>query len=113
MKTFECVYSFVEKRFRKKTRKNSKRGIFLGTSEISKAYLIGIENEGELKVQKSRNVNFDECKFYFEKKIESDEDEKVGDVVFFGEVLENIPKNAKESLADPDWQEAMKKSLIH
>ena len=79
----------------KRLEKNSKRGIFLGTSEISKTYLIGIENEGELKVQKSRNVNFDECKFYFEKKIESDEDEKVGDVVFFGEVLENIPKKLR------------------
>ena len=36
-------------------------------------------------MQKSRNVSFDESKFYFEKKIESDEEEKVGDVVFFGE----------------------------
>ena len=59
-------------------------------------------------MQKSRNVSFDESKFYFEKKIGSDEGERVGDVVFFGEVLEKIPKNAKEALADPDWQEAMK-----
>ena len=63
------------------------------------------------KGQKSRNVTFDESKFYFEKKIESDEGERVGDVVFFGEVLENIPKSAKEALADPDWQEAMKKEF--
>ena len=109
MKTFGCVaYSFVEKQFRKKLDKNSKRGIFLGTSENIKAFLIGIESEGKLKVQKSRNVSFDESKFYFEKKIESDEGERVGDVVFFGEVVENIPKNAKEALTDPDWQEAMK-----
>ena len=73
--------------------------------------MIGIESEGKLKVQKSRNVNFDESKFYFEKKIESDEGERVGDVVVFGEVLENIPKSAKEALADPDWQEAMKKEF--
>ena len=60
MKTFECVaYSTVEKQFRKKLDKNSRRGIFLGTSEISKAHLIGIESEGKLKVQKSRNVSFD------------------------------------------------------
>ena len=108
VKTFGCVaYSFVEKQFRK----NSRRGIFLGTSENSKAYLIGIESEGKLKMQKTRNVSFDESKFYFEKKIESDEGERVGDVVFFGEVLENIPKSAKEALADPDWQEAMKKEF--
>ena len=62
-------------------------------------------------MQKSRNFSFDESKFYFERKIESDEGEKVSDVVFFGEVLENIPKSAKEALADPDWQEAMKKEF--
>ena len=112
VKTFGCVaYSFVEKQFRKKLDKNSRRGIFLGTSENSKAYLIGIQSEGKLKVQKTRNVSFDESKFYFEKKIEIDEGERVGDVVFFGEVLENIPKSAKEALADPDWQEAMKKEF--
>ena len=92
----------MEKQFRKKLDKNSRSGIFLGTSENSKAYLIGIESEGKLKVQKSRNVSFDESKFYFEKKIESDEGESVGDELFFGEVLENIPKSAKEALADPD-----------
>ena len=33
VKTFGCVaYSFVEKQFRKKLDKNSRRGIFLGTS---------------------------------------------------------------------------------
>ena len=99
----------MEKQFRKKLDKNSKRGIFLGTSENSKAYLMGIESGGKLKVQKSKNVSFDEAKFYFEKKIESDEVERVDDVVFFRVVLENIPKSAKEALADPDWQEAMKK----
>ena len=41
-------------------------------------------------MRKSRNVIFDESKFYFEKKIENDEEEKVGDVVFFGEVLKKI-----------------------
>ena len=112
VKTFLCVaYSFVEKQLRKKLDKNSRRGIFLGTSENSKAYLIRIESEGKFKVQKSRNVSFDESKFYFEKKIENDEGERVGDVVFFGEVLENILKSAKEALADPDWQEAMKKEF--
>ena len=101
----------MEKQFLKKLGKNSKRGIFLGTLKNSNAYLIGIESEGKLKVQKSRNVSFDESKFYFEKKIESDVGEKVGDVVFFREVLENIPKSAKEALADHDWQEAMKKEF--
>ena len=107
VKTFGCIaYSFVEKHFRKKLDKISKRGLFLGTSKNRKAYLIGIDSEEKLKVQKSRNVSFDEPKFYFEKKIESDEGERLGDVVFFGEVLENIPKSAKEALADPDWPEA-------
>ena len=60
VKTFGCVaYSYVEKQFRKKLDKNSRRRIFLGTSENSKAHLIGIESEGKLKVQKSRNVSFD------------------------------------------------------
>ena len=54
VKTFEYVaYRFVEKQFRKKLDQNSRRGIFLGTLENNKAYLIGIENEGKLKVQKS------------------------------------------------------------
>ena len=106
VKTFGC-----EKQFRKKLDRNFKRGFFLTTSEKSKAYLIGIESEGKLKEQKSRNVSFDESKFYFEKKIENDEGERVGDVVFFGEVLENVPKSAKEALADPEWQEVMKKEL--
>ena len=101
----------MEKQFRKKLDGNSKRGIFLGTSENSKAYLIGIESEEKLKVQKSRNVSFDESKFFFEKKIEKYEGERVGDVVFFGEVLENVPKSAKEALADPDWQKAMRKEF--
>ena len=61
--------------------------------------------------QKSRNVSFDESKFNFEKKIESYVGERVGDVVFFGDVLENIPKSAKEALADPVWQKAMKKEF--
>ena len=112
LKTFGCVaYSFVEKQFSKKLDKNSRRGIFLGSSENSKVYLIGIESEAKLKMQKSRNVSFDESKFSFEKKIESDEEERVGDVVFFGDVLEKIPKKGKEALADPDWQEAMKKEF--
>ena len=38
----------------------------------------------------------------------TDEEERVGDIVFFGEVLKNIPKSAKEALVDPDWHEAMK-----
>ena len=113
LKTFGCVaYSFVEKQFRIKLDKNSKRGFFLWTSENSKVYLIGIENGAKLEVQKSRNVSFDESKFCFEKKIESDE-EKVGDEVFFGEVLENLLKKAQEASADPDWQEAMEKSSIN
>ena len=83
VKTCGCVaYSFVEKQFRKKLDKNSRRGIFLWTSENCKAYLIGIESEGKLKVQKSRKDSFDESKFYFVKKIESDEGERVGDVVW-------------------------------
>ena len=62
-------------------------------------------------MKKSKNVSFDESKFYFEKKIESDEEERGGDVVFFGDVLENIPKSTKKALADPDWQETMKKEF--
>ena len=73
--------------------------------------MIVIKSQGTLKVQKSRNVSFDESKFYFEKKIERDEGERVGDVIFFGDVLEIISKKGKEILADPDWQEAKKKEF--
>ena len=47
--------------------------------------------------------------------IESDrKEEKVGDVVFFGEKFSKIyNKNAKKALADRDWQESVKKSFIH
>ena len=72
--------------------------------ESSKAYLIGIESEEKLKVQKSRNVIFDKFKFFFEKKIESDKGEV--DVVFFEKFSKINKKNTKEALADPDWQEA-------
>ena len=33
---------------------------------------------------------------------------KKGDEVFFGELLENITKNAREVLAENDWQEKNK-----
>ena len=62
-------------------------------------------------MQKSRNVSFDESKFYFENKIDSDEEEKVGDIAFFGKFLENITQNGKEALADPDWQKNIEKRV--
>ena len=35
----------IEKPFRKKIDQNSKKGIFLGNSDISKCYLIGFEEK--------------------------------------------------------------------
>ena len=96
VKIFGCeAYRFVEKQFCKKLDKISKRGhrkMSLGTSKNSKVYMIGIENEGKLKVQTSRNVSFDRSKFYFGKK----------KIVFFENIFEKIPKSATEALPDSE-----------
>ena len=85
----------------------------MGKLDNSKSYPLGFESEGKLKVQKPRNVSFDELNLssILRKKIEINEEEKLGDVIFFREVLENIPKKAKEALTDPVIQEAMKKQF--
>ena len=62
--------------------------------EKKEAYLIGVEDVGKLKMQKPRNVSFDKSKFYFEKKIESDQGEKLGDLVF----LEKFSKTDQKML---------------
>ena len=62
IKLFGCVaFMHIEKPFRKKLDQTSKKGIFLGNSDNSKCYLIGVEDEkGELDVRKSGNVRFNE-----------------------------------------------------
>ena len=69
---------------------------------------MGIVNEGKLKVPKFGNLSFDESKFILRKTLGA----TVGDAVFFGEVFEHLPENAKEALADPDWQTAIKKKIL-
>ena len=62
-------------------------------------------------MQKSGNVSFDESNFYFEKNIEGDEEEKVGDESFFGELVQKITKNAKNAFTDQDCRKAMQKTF--
>ena len=53
----------------KKLDQTSKKGNFVGNSDNSKYYLVGFEDEkGKLKIQKSRNVSFNENEFYFKHK---------------------------------------------
>ena len=71
----------------KKLDQNSKRGTFLRSSENSKNYLIGIENEENSKRESLETSVLTNLNSISRKKIENDEEEKEGDVVFFGEVL--------------------------
>ena len=60
------------------------------SSENSKNYLIGIENEENSKCESLETSILTNLNSILRKKIENDEEEKVGDVVFFGEVLKKI-----------------------
>ena len=62
------AFMHIEKQFRKKLDQTSKREFF-GSFDNSKCHMIGFEDEkGGLKIQKSRNVRFNENEFNFEQK---------------------------------------------
>jgi hypothetical protein len=72
LRIFGClVYVHVPKEKRKKLDPSGKKGIFVGYSESSKAYIIYIP--GQQKVEVSRDVTFDE-KIAFRKSIEDSMD---------------------------------------
>ena len=64
LRTFGCTsYIFIEKQFRKKLDKTVEVGVFLGFSDNSKTYIVGIpKTDGSLRIMKSRNVKFEEEK---------------------------------------------------
>ena len=64
-----CNLCILKNHFAKNLDQTSKKGIFLENFDNNKCYLIGIEDEKrELKIQKSRNVRFNENEFYFKQK---------------------------------------------
>ena len=88
MKVFGCIiYPFIEKQFRNKIDRKTKKGIFLGHALDSRSFLIGIEdNRGELKVQKTRNAMCDENKYYFgvneQANLEHEVNKEMSEIVF-------------------------------
>ena len=110
----------LKKLFGGKIDRTFQKGIFLGSSEKSKTYLIGIRNDkGVFKVRKSRNVTFNENEMFIEvkemkeeivNKHQSDSDRDLNPVAFLGEIVNNelLPKSIDEAIRDKNWYEAMK-----
>ena len=121
LQVFGCsAFVHVEKIFRGKIDRTSQKGIFLGSSDNSKTYLVGIQNDkGVFKVGKSRNVTFNENETFIEvkekkeeivNKHHSDGDRGINPVAFLGEIVYNelLPKSIDEAIRDKNWYEAMK-----
>ena len=121
IKVFGCsAFVHVEKNFRGKIDRTSQKGIFLGSSDNSKTYLVGTPNDkGIFKVRKSRNVTFNENEMFIEvkekkeeivNKHHSDGDRDLNPVAFLGEIVNNelLPKSIDEAIRDKNWYEAMK-----
>jgi hypothetical protein len=75
LKTFGCLcYVFIEKQFRKKFDARANEAIFLGYDGNSKTVIFGtLEENGELKIKKSRNVKFNETITYMKRHKSEDE----------------------------------------
>ena len=121
IKVFGCsVFVHVEKSFHRKIDRTSYKGIFLGSSDNSKTYLIGIRNDKEVfKVKKSRNVTCNENKMFIEvkekkeeivNKHQSESERDLHPVAFLGEIVNNefLPKSIDEAIRDKNWYESMK-----
>ena len=121
IKVFGCsVFVHVEKSFRGKIDRTSQKGIFLGSSDNSKTYLIDIRIDKEVfKVRKSRIVTFNENKMFIEVKEKKEEIvdkhqlDSEGDlhpVAFLGEIVNNelLPMSIDEAIRDKNWYESMK-----
>ena len=70
LRLFGCTsYIFIEKQFRKKLDKTAEVGVFLGFSDNSKTYIVGIpKTDGSLRIMKSRNVKFEEEKMFMKQR---------------------------------------------
>ena len=121
IKVFGCsTFVHVEKSFRGKIDRTSQKGIFLGSSDNSKTYLIGIRNDtGVFKVRKSLIVTFNENEMFIEvkemkeeivNKRQSDSDRDSNPLTFLGEIVNNelLPKSFDEAIRDKNWYEAVK-----
>ena len=75
IKVFVCsAFVHVEISCRGKIDRTSQKGIFLGSSDNSKTYLVGIPNDkGVFKVRKSRYVTFNENEMFIEVKEKKEE----------------------------------------
>ena len=121
IKVFGCsAFVHVEKKLRGKIDKTSQKEIFLGSSDNSKTYLVGIPKvKGVFKVRKTRNKTFNEKEMFIEvkekkeeivNKHHSDGDRDLNPVAFLGEIVNNelLPKSIDEAIRDKNWYEAMK-----
>ena len=121
IEVFGCsAFVHVEKSFRGKIDRISRKGNFLGSSDISRTYLIGIQNEkGVFKFRKSRNITFNEKEMFIEvkemteeivNKHRSDSDRDLNPVAFLGEIVNNdlLLKSIDEAIRDKNLYEAMK-----
>ena len=116
VKIFGCVaFMHIENPFRKKLDQTSKREFFLEILITVNVFLIGFEDEnGELRIQKSRNVRFNENEFYFKQKKTQKLVEDIGNDSNEVSLLSQLaidplhPKNVDEVLQNPNSFEAMK-----
>ena len=116
IKVFGCsAFVHVAKSFRGKIDRTSQKRIFLGSSENSKTYFVGIPNDkGIITVRKSRNVTFNKNEMFIEVKemekelvnkhqSESDIDSKP--VAFLGVIVskELLLTSIDETIKDKNW----------
>ena len=123
LKVFGCkVYAFIEKQFRTKFDSTAREGVFLGFSDNSKTYIIGIDKgDGTLKTIKTRSAKFDE-EVYFakpsseQKQSDTELHSNEPDLSFSAtksEQLLNVespkqePRDINEALETPEWRTAM------
>ena len=98
IKLFGCsTFVHIEKNFRGKIDRTSQKGIFLGSSDNGKIYLVDILNDkGIFKVRKSRNISFNENDLFIEYKKSKEEivnkhqsksDRDSNPMAFLGEIV--------------------------
>ena len=118
------VYTCIEKQFRTKFDSTAREGLFLGFSDNSKTYIIGIDKgDGSLKTIKTRSAKFDEevyiAKPSTEQKQSDTELHSTEQALLFSgtksEQFLNVespkqgPRDIKEALETPEWRAAMEK----
>ena len=95
-KVFGCsAFVQVEKSFQGKIDRTSQKGKFLGSSDNSKTYLVGISNNKHQEIVS---------------KHQSDGDRDLYPVAFLGEIANNglLPKSIDHAIRDKNWYQARK-----